>query len=142
MKDTGTDWKSISNTVEKIGDEAERIGWDELNDMVADAYTQASAEPSAANKLFDWYQFFYRLYHRVKDMDSPEPFNRVTKTQRLIDHDWRPMYMVDNYDYKTFIWARKNGHTDYITNKWLLVREDELTDKMKASFEKKCENTF
>ena len=136
----GTDWNSIANAVDKIGDEADRLDWPELIEMTAEAYTEASAEPDQAVKLFDWCQFFFRLLHRVKDMTNPEPFNRVTKTQRLIDHDWRPMYMVDNYDYKMFLWAKKNGHRDYITNKWFLVREDELSGKMRESFEKKCKN--
>ena len=131
-------WGSISNKMDKIGDEADRLGWDAVIDMVADAFGDGSnMEPMELFIIL--YQFMFRLYYRLKAMDKPEPFNQVSTTTRMENHEDREFFMVRNFDYKMFKWALAKKFTYYMTNQWFLIPVDELSASEKHNFEKRLE---
>lgn len=132
-------WGSISNKMDKIGDEADRIGWDAVIDMVAEAYDDGSRMDPLQLFLI-LYQFMFRLYYRLRAMDKPMPFNEVSKTTRLENHEDREFYMVMNFDYKMFKWALAKKFTYYMTNQWFLIPIDELSASEKHNFEKRLKN--
>lgn len=136
------DWKAIADLLGKIGDEAERLEWPELVSVASDAYDEMEGETNPAIILCVWQQFFFRLLYRVRRYSSPLEFNTVYETTRLENHEYKKYFQVNNYDCKMYLWARKKGFTDYLTNNFFLIPLDKLSDKEKASFEKKCENHY
>lgn len=128
-------WGSISNRIDKIEVEADRLEWGAIINMVADAF-QDGANLDPLDLFLILYQFTFRLYYRLKVLDSPEPFNQISKTTRLENHQEIPYYQVKNYDYKMFKWAIKKNYTNYLTNLWFLVPISELTPAEKHKFEK------
>lgn len=131
-------WGSISTKMDKIGEEADRIGWDAVIDMIADAFDDGNnMEPM---ELFlTLYQFSFRLYYRLKAMDKPEPFNQISMTTRLEGHEDKEFFMVKNFDYKMFKWAVAKKFTYYMTNQWFLIPIDKLSPSEKHNFEKRLE---
>ena len=73
-------------------------------------------------------------------MDKPEPFNQISLTTRLENHNDREFYMIKNYDYKMFKWAMQKKFAEYMTNSWFLVPMDQLSASEKHNFEKHLEN--
>lgn len=126
---------SISRIVDKIGDEEDRIGWPELANMVAEAYSAAEKETDV-KKLFSWEAFFFRLYHRVKTLDYPTGFNFIDKITQRECGKLTEYYKVRHYDHKMFLWCRNKGFFDQITDDWILIPVDKLTDTEKARFDK------
>lgn len=131
-------WGSISYKMDKIGDQADRLGWNAIIDMVADAFNDG-AEMDAMELFQTLYQFMFRLYYRLEVMDKPEPFNQVSLTTRLENHEDREFFMVKNFDYKMFKWALAKKFTWYMTNSWFLIPIDALSPSEKHNFEKRLE---
>ena len=129
-------WGSISNKMDKIGDEADRLEWGAVINMVADAFNDGS-EMEAMELFLTLYQFMFRLYYRLKAMTASEAFNQVSKVNRLENHDERDYFMIKNYDYKMFKWAIKRKYTEYMTNGWFLIPVDDLSPAEKHNFEKR-----
>ena len=123
------EWGCIARLVEKIGNEEDRIGWPKLIDMVAEAYTEAEKETDPLVLFFTWHQFFFRLYYRVRNMKEPADFDQV--------YEDRDGYRIINYSYKMFIFARKRGATENITNGYLVIPENKLSQSEKKKFDKK-----
>ena len=131
-------WGVIAKLIEKIGEELDRLNWDEGINMIADAFTEAEKSKSQPDIFFEWYQFFWRFFYRIKIMEQKQPFNSVTKTSRLENHDDAPMYMVTNYDYKMFQWCREKNLMESLSNGWFLVPVDKLSPAEKKHFESRC----
>lgn len=131
-------WGSISNKIDKIEEEADRIGWNSIIDMVADAFTDGN-EMEPLELFLYLYQFMFRLLYRLKAMEKPEPFNQISTTTRLIDHEDKEFYMIKNFDYRMFKWAIRKNFAYYMTNLWFLVPIDELSASEKHNFEKRME---
>ena len=128
-------WGSISNKIDKIETEADRLNWDAIIDMVADAFSDPVPDP--LDLFLILYQFTFRLLYRLKSMDKPEPFNQVSKTTRLENHQDTTYYQVKNYDYKMFKWCISRHYTQHLTNDWFLVPEASLSPSEKRKFENK-----
>lgn len=128
-------WGSISRKMEQTEVEADRLHWDAIIDMVADAFND-STEMEPMDLFLTLYQFMFRLYYRLKVMDKPEPFNQITLDTRLENHRDREFFMVRNFDYKMFKWALARKFTWYMTNSWFLIPIDELSASEKHNFEK------
>lgn len=133
-------WGCIAKKVEQIGEIADEMNWPELTKVVTDAFTIAEEETDPMKLFFDVYQFMFRLYYRVKDMKEPQPFNEVYEATRLIEHDNKQCYQVSDYDYKMYVWAKKKGLGDTITNNYFYIPIENLTEQERASFRKKCKN--
>lgn len=130
-------WGSVTRLMDKIGDEEDRLQWPELIDMVVDTYSEEGNNKDGMDIFFNLYQFLMRVYYRIKAMDKPEPFNEVSKTTRVENHEEVPMFMVKNYDYKMFKWAKSKGFNEYMTNGWFLVRVQDLSPSERKGFESK-----
>ena len=128
-------WGSITNKMDKIETESDRLKWDAVIDIIVDAF-QDGATLDPLDLFLVLYQFTFRLYYRLKSMDNPEPFNQVSKTTRLENHKDIPYYQVKNYDYKMFKWALKRNYIQYLTNNWFLIPETDLLPSEKRKFEK------
>lgn len=130
-------WGSVTRLMDKIGDEEDRIQWPELIDMIVDTYSEEGNNKDGMDIFFSLYQFLMRVYYRVRAMDKPKPFNEVSKTTRVENHEEVPMFMVKNYDYKMFKWAKNKGFIEYMTNGWFLVRVRDLSPSERKGFESK-----
>ena len=131
-------WGSISTKIDKIEEEADRLGWNAIIDMVADAFMDGN-EMEPLELFLYLYQFMFRLLYRLKVMDKPEPFNQISLTTRLIDHQDKEFYMVKNFDYRMFKWAIRKNFAYYMTNSWFLIPISELSTSEKRNFEKRLE---
>ena len=130
------EWGVIANLAMRIGDLENDMPWPKLIDMISDAYDEAEKEKDPVRLFFDWHQFFWRLYYRVKNMDKPKPFNIITKEERGGDEYFR----IENFDYRMFIWARRKGFTDEMDNDRFYVLRDKLSPGELKSFERKIKN--
>ena len=132
MNSNDREWASLVDIVEKIGDEADRLGCVSIADMCIDAVSDAEKGMSAEEKFFGLYQFLFRLYYRIKGWETDKgPFNLVYSDNRTINHQNVEMYRVVNYDWKMYRWARKRKFIEYMTNDWFLIPIEKLTEKEK-----------
>lgn len=131
-------WGCISDRIDKICKESERLNWDEIEDMISEALEVEDGAVSS-DLFFRLYQFLFRLHYRLKSMTSPEPFNKIYTTTRLENHQYATFYQINNYDYKMFRWARSKGFNDYTTNFYLLIPKDSLTEQEQQQFEQKLD---
>lgn len=130
-------WGSITNKIDKIEAEADRLEWDAIIDMVADILATINTKNIDPLELFtNLYQFTFRLYYRLKAYSSPAPFNQVSKTTRREGLEDIPFYQIKNYDYKMFLWAKQRGYTEYLANDWFLIPESDLSASEKRKFDK------
>lgn len=127
------EWGCITNLLDKIGNIEDEIdgGWPEMIDMVADAITQESGVKDPTTIFFIVYQFFFRLYYRLKVSPKKIPFNQYHK-----DDD---NYYISNYNYDMFKWAIKNGFIDSIDNLTIKLQKGKLTDKQRRVLDRRCE---
>ena len=70
-----------------------------------------------------------------KMLDKNMPLNRVTLETR--DHE--EVYVVTNYDYKMFLWAKSKGYGKTLTNTEFTVLPSTLTPAEARRFEKQAE---
>ena len=133
-------WSAITNRMEKICEVADRLQWEELVNMIIDTFDEAVKETDGKKLFATYYQFFLRIYYRVKDKTAPEGFNIVYNDKRLVNNVEVPMFRIKNYDFKMYKWARDKGCLDTMTNDWYLIRKDSLRPAELRSFEAKAKN--
>lgn len=125
-------WGIVAKLMDKISDREEAMGgWDELINMIAETYANASAETDSYKIFFNLHQFFFRLYYRIKAFDSPQPFNSVNKTTIGREN----YYRISNYDYKMFLYAMNNGYMEHLDNLSFLIPESKLDAATKKKLE-------
>lgn len=129
------EWGCICNLIDKIGDIEEKMEghWDELLDMIADTVGKEGQEKNPEVIFFDLYEFFFRLYYRLRDNPTKRPFNLVDK----INIAGKEVYRVTNYDYKTFKWARTGGFIDGVSNDYMDLPADKLTTNQRRAFDRR-----
>lgn len=131
------EWGCITNLMDKISNIEDSIegGWEELVDMVADAAMEEGEAKTEPEKLFfTLYQFLFRLYYRLKNNPEKRPFNIIT----TVEHNGTESFMVQNYNYSMFKWLRACGFEKEITNDFVIIAKDKLTDKHRRAFERKA----
>lgn len=131
------EWGCVTNLMDKISGIEDTIdgGWPELIDMVVDAVSEEGenmAEPETL--FFSLYQFLFRLYYRLKANHEKRPFNIVSRTE----DGGEDCFLLQNYDYATFKWLRAIGCGDRITNDYVYVPVNKLSDKQRRAFERKA----
>lgn len=128
------EWGALLNVATRIADIEDKIGpWDDLTNLVASLLDSSrSASPQVLAQ--DVYPFLFRLYFRIKLFSSPVPFNRVSHVERgtpLSDNpkyrEIQPGYLISNYDYRIYLWAKRKGFSDYIDNNSVWVPTSSLT---------------
>lgn len=129
------EWGCICNLIDKIGDIEEKMEghWDELLDMIADTVGKEGQEKNPEVIFFDLYEFFFRLYHRLRANPTKRPFNLVDK----INVAGKEVYRVTNYDYKTFKWAKSGGFIDGVSNDYMDLPSDKLTTNQRRAFDRR-----
>lgn len=129
-------WGSITNRLNLISDEADRLNWDDAIEMIASAFCDSqNMEP--IDLFLNLYQFSFRFYFRIKGMGEKAEFNQISRTTRLEDHEDKEYFMVSNYDYNMFKWAKSKGFDNTMTNGWFLVPKDKLSVSEVHNFEKR-----
>lgn len=124
-------WQTVFDRMAKAALEAERLNFIEIVDVLSASYDEIEAlhnkdsEDEQLLSLCD--QFSERASRRVATIGDWIKKNRVTKTQT--------QYIVSNYDYKMFYWAKKRGLDKEIDNLQIKIDIDALSDKERLSFE-------
>lgn len=129
------EWGCVCNLIDKISSIEDSIDghWDELCDMVADAIDQEGREENPETIFFYLYEFFYRLYYRLRSNPIKRDFNQVSKTNIA----GKEVYRVTNYDYKTFKWAKSGGFIDGVSNDYMDLPSDKLTTNQRRAFDRR-----
>lgn len=129
------EWGCICNLIDKIGDIEDKMDghWDELLDMVADTIDQEGGEKNPETVFFCLYEFFFRLYYRLRSNPTKRTFNQISKT----NISGKEVYRVTNYDYKTFKWAKSGGLIDGVSNDYMDLPSDKLTTNQRRAFERR-----
>lgn len=134
-EDTLLGWGTASALLAKAGDLAEAMGRDDIINMLSDSFDLMESERDASKIFFNVYQYAWRVYFRMKFLAKDMPINRVTLENR--DHE--KVYVVSNYDYKMFLWAKSKGYTKTLTNNEFVVDPSTLTPAETRRFEKQAE---
>lgn len=128
-------WGTASTLLAKASDLAEQMGRDDIFNMLSDSF-DLMENAKGDEIFFNVFQFCYRIYYRMKSMvDKDMPINRVTLEHRGNDD----VYVVSNYDYKMFLWAKSKGFGDTINNLQFVVSPSSLTPAELHRFEKQAE---
>lgn len=129
------EWGCICNLMDKTEEIEEKIEghWDELIDMMVDAYSMNDMEKDPSVLFFDLYQFFFRLYYRLRNNPTKRAFNQVSK----INIAGKEVYRITNYDYKTFKWAKSGGFINTISNDYIDLPSDKLTTNQRRAFDRR-----
>lgn len=129
------EWGCVCNLIDKISEIEERIEghWDELLDMIADTIGEEGKEEDPAKVFFCIYEFFFRLYYRLRTNPAKRAFNQVSKTNIA----GKEVYRVTNYDYKTFKWAVIGGFIDGVSNDYMDLPADKLTTNQRRAFDRR-----
>lgn len=129
------EWGCICNLIDKISDIEDKMDghWDELCDMIADTVDQEGQEKNPEVIFFDLYEFFFRLYYRLRSNPTKRNFNQVSK----INIAGKEVYRVTNYDYKTFKWAKSGGLIDGVSNDYMDLPADKLTTNQRRAFDRR-----
>lgn len=128
-------WGTASALLAKASDLAEAMGRDDIINMLSDSFDLMESEKEASKIFFNVYQYAWRMYFRMKSLAKDMPINRVTLENR--NHE--EVYVVSNYDYKMFLWAKSKGYTKTLTNNEFVVEPESLTPAEKRRFEKQAE---
>lgn len=128
-------WGTASALLAKAGDLAEAMGRDDIINMISDSMDIMEQETDASKIFFNVYQFAWRMYYRMKFLSKDMPLNRVTLENR--NHE--EVYVVTNYDYKMFLWAKSKGYGKSLTNVEFIVDPSTLTPAEARRFEKQAE---
>lgn len=134
-EDTLLGWGTASALLAKAGDLAEAMGRDDIINMLSDSFDLMESEKDASKIFFNVYQYAWRVYFRMKFLAKDMPINRVTLENR--DHE--KVYVVSNYDYKMFLWAKSKGYGKTLTNNEFVVDPSTLTPAEARRFEKQAE---
>lgn len=128
------EWGCITNLLDRIIAVEDKIegGWPELVDMVGDAMTEEAMNKNPVTAFFNLYGFMWRLYYRVKNNPTKQPFNRYSYDEK---NSW---FMIYNYDYKTYCWAVEKRLGNGISTGYMTIPEEQLTDKQIALLKRRC----
>ena len=130
------EWGCITNLMNKIGDLEEAIdgGWPELVSMIADAVDEEDSRKAPESELFlNLFEYFWRLYYRLKANKEVREFNTVDKVTAL----GKETYRITNYDYHTYKWAKGGGFGSTISNDFIDMQADKLPDDIKRGLDKR-----
>ena len=129
-------WGSVSNLIDKISDIEETIdgGWDDLVEMVADIITEEGTVKSSSVIFSYVFNFMYNLLFRLESNPVKRDFNIISKTKI----DGKDAFKIENYDYKSFKWAKENELAFKIDKDSLYILEDKLSEPQKKSFNNRC----
>lgn len=129
-------WGSVSNLIDKISEIEETIdgGWDDLVEMVADTIAEEGTVKSSSVIFSYVFNFMYNLLFRLESNPTKRDFNIISKTKI----DEKDAFKIENYDYKSFKWAKEKELAFKIDKDSLYILEDKLSESQKKSFNNRC----
>jgi hypothetical protein len=136
MESTEAIWDGMSRLFEKVKAISEEQEWPELLSMVMDQVMDGINEETPDNKLFNQESFLMRLCLRYEHFKKA-PFNVVA----LMKKDLEDYVRIGNYDYKTYVWAKKLYDME-IDNNFIYIPYDKLTTKQIRAFKNKAVNNY
>ena len=125
------EWGCVTRLFNKIEDIEETMDghWDALLDMMADIMTEEGSSKDPAYVFFYIYEFAFRLYYRLRANPEKRQFDIVRKSEKG--------FYIQNYDYKTFKWAKAGGFIMTISNDIIELPMDKLSTNQVRAFERR-----
>lgn len=129
------EWGCVCNLIDKIGELEENIDghWDKLLNMIADVISEEGEEKDPSIIFFTIYEFFFRLYYRIRSNPTKRDFNQISK----ITVAGEEVYRITNYDYKTFKWAKSGGFIGGVSNDYIDLPDKKLTVNQRRSLDRR-----
>ena len=129
------EWGCVCNLIDKIGELEESIDghWDKLLNMIADVISEEGNEKDPSVIFFTIYEFFFRLYYRIRSNPIKREFNQISK----ITVAGEEVYRITNYDYKTFKWAKSGGFIGGVSNDYIDLPDKKLTVNQRRSLDRR-----
>lgn len=136
MDNTEAIWDGMNRLFAKIKAISEEKDWPELLSMVMEQVMEGISEETPDNKLFNQEAYLMRLCIRYETF-LKAPFNVVT----MINKGGEPYIRIGNYDFKTYVWAKKLYDME-IDNNFIYIPYTKLSDKQIEAFKKKAINNY
>ncbi len=141
QSDASNGWGTIASLLSRSAEVAEKMERDDIFNMLSEAFDEMEKETDPKELFLNAYQFAFRCAFRMKNLDPKMPINRVELEHRIEPRfGAQDCYVIYNYDYKMFTWARKRNFTDRIDNLTIVIPAEELTPAEKNRFDKKIQN--
>lgn len=134
MATTEAMWDGMNRLYVKLEDFSKEEKWPELLDMINEQVFAGLDETTPEDKLFNQEAFLMRLCCRYEYFHKGD-FNIV------IMDDRREKFRINNYDFNTFVWAKKLYDME-IDNNTIQIPYDKLTEKQREGFRKKAVNNY
>lgn len=136
MESTEHIWDGLLRLFEKVKAISDERDWPELLSMVMEQVMDGINEETEDNKLFNQEAYLMRLCIRYETF-SKAPFNVVT----MLNKSGEPYIRIGNYDFKTFLWAKKLYDME-IDNNFIYIPYDKLNKQQIEAFKKKAINNY
>ena len=136
MNNTEAIWDGMNRLFEKVKAISEELEWPELQAMVIEQVFDGIDEATPDDKLFNREAYLMRLCIRYETFKKA-PFNIVVLTKK--NHE--DYIRIGNYDYKTFLWAKKLYDME-IENNFIYIPYSKLSEKQLKAFKEKAENNY
>ena len=134
METTEHIWDGLLRLFEKVKAISEERDWPELLSMVMEQVMDGINEETEENKLFNQEAYLMRLCLRYETFKKSD-FNIVTMDAK------REKFRIANYDFKTFLWAKKLYDME-IDNNSIYIPYDKLSKQQVEAFKKKAINNY
>ena len=136
MNNTEAIWDGMNRLFEKVKAISKEKEWPELLAMVLEQVMDGINEETPDNKLFNQEAYLMRLCIRYETFNKA-PFNIVVLTKKSHEKYIR----IGNYDFKTFVWAKKVYDME-IENNFIYIPYDKLSKSQLEAFKKKAVNNY
>ena len=127
-------WDGMNRLLEKVKAFSESMDYPELLAMVMTQVMDGVSMDTPDTLLFDKESYLMRLCCRYETFKKAD-FNIVTMDNK------NERFRIGNYDYKTFLWAKKKV-PEYIDNNFIYVPYDRLSEKEREHFKWKAINNY
>ena len=136
MSTTEAIWDGMNRLLEKVKDISKEREWPELLSMVMTQVFDGINMDTPETLLFDKEAYLMRICIRYETF-LKAPFNVVT----LVKKNHEDYIRIGNYDYNTFVWAKKLYDME-IGNNFIFIPYTKLNDKQIEAFKKKAINNY
>lgn len=133
-KTTDGIWDGLYRLFARVRGISKEWDWPELLSMVLEQVMDGVSESTPEDKLFNQEAYLMRLCLRYEHFKKA-PFNVVSMD------DKNKKFRISNYDYKTFLWAKKTYRNE-IDNNFIYIPYNKLSKKQVEAFKKKAINNY
>lgn len=136
MMSTEAIWDGMLRLFEKVKAISQEMEWPELLSMVIEQVMNGIDETTPEDKLFNQEAYLMRICLRYEHFKK-SPFNIVSLYDRCGGEGIR----IANYDYKTFLWAKK-VYDQEIDNNFIYIPYGKLKPEQIEALKKKAVNNY